>query len=194
MDIWQIPAGGGEPQRLTWHNSRVSFPTLLDERTLLYLATSADGSGPWIHALDLENRTTHRVKSASNAYTSLAATADGRRLVVTESHPTASLWSVRLTDGIAGPERRHSDSHSHAARRFAEARTRLASVSSAEGGNGRALEARRIGGRARAVERPGRPCHRWTRAERRRSASRIHRAESRQDVALPDELGRQWRA
>lgn len=104
MDIWQIPASGGDPQRLTWHNSRVSFPTLLDERTLLYLATSADGSGPWTYALDLQNRTTQRVKTASNAYTSLAATADGRRLVVTESHPTASLWSVRLTDGIAGPQ------------------------------------------------------------------------------------------
>ncbi|MGH8178009.1 MAG: winged helix-turn-helix domain-containing protein [Steroidobacter sp.] len=103
MDIWQIPASGGDPQRLTSHNSRVSFPTLLDERTLLYLATSADGSGPWVYALNLENRTTHRVKSASNAYTSLAATADGRRLVVTESRPTASLWSVRLTNGIAGP-------------------------------------------------------------------------------------------
>lgn len=104
MDLWQIPASGGDPQRLTWHNSRVSFPTLLNERTLLYLATSADGAGPWMYALDLEDRTTHRVKSASNAYTSLAATADGRRLVVTEPHPTASLWSVRLTDGSAGPE------------------------------------------------------------------------------------------
>jgi DNA-binding winged helix-turn-helix (wHTH) protein/Tol biopolymer transport system component len=102
MDIWQIAASGGEPQRLTWHNSRLSFPTLLDEHTLLYLATSEDGSGPWIYALDLADRSTHRVKSASNAYTSLAATADGRRLVVTESRPTASLWSVRLTDGIAG--------------------------------------------------------------------------------------------
>jgi DNA-binding winged-HTH domains len=104
MDLWQISAGGGEPERLTRHNSRVSFPTLLNERTLLYLATSADGSGPWTYALDLLDRTTHRVKSASNAYTSLAATADGGRLVVTESHPTASLWSVRLTDGIAGPD------------------------------------------------------------------------------------------
>lgn len=104
MDIWQVPASGGDPQRLTWHNSRVSFPTLLDERTLLYLATAPDGSGPWTFALDLQNRSTQRVKTASNAYTSLAATADGRRLVVTESHPTASLWSVRLTDGIAGPQ------------------------------------------------------------------------------------------
>jgi DNA-binding winged helix-turn-helix (wHTH) protein/Tol biopolymer transport system component len=104
MDIWQIAASGGEAQRLTRHNSRLSFPTLLDERTLLYLATSADGSGPWIHALDLEQRTTHRLKSASNPYTSLAATTDGRRLVVTESRPIASLWSVQLQDGIAGPD------------------------------------------------------------------------------------------
>jgi DNA-binding winged helix-turn-helix (wHTH) protein/Tol biopolymer transport system component len=104
MDLWQIAASGGEPQRLTWHNSRVSFPTLLNERTLLYLATAPDGSGPWIHALDLEKRVTHRVKSASSAYTSLAATADGRRLIVTAPHPTASLWSVQLTDGIAGPD------------------------------------------------------------------------------------------
>jgi Tol biopolymer transport system component/DNA-binding winged helix-turn-helix (wHTH) protein len=104
MDLWEIPAGGGEPQRLTSHNSRISFPTLLDARTLLYLATSEDGSGPWIYALDLEDRTTHRVKSASNAYTSLAASADGRRLVVTEPHPTASLWSVQLQDGIASAD------------------------------------------------------------------------------------------
>jgi Tol biopolymer transport system component/DNA-binding winged helix-turn-helix (wHTH) protein len=102
MDLWQIAATGGEPQRLTWHNSRLSFPTLLDARTVLYLATSEDGSGPWIYALDLEDRSTHRVKSASNPYTSLAASADGRRLVVTESRPSASLWSVQLTDGIAG--------------------------------------------------------------------------------------------
>ncbi|HEV8332239.1 MAG TPA: winged helix-turn-helix domain-containing protein [Steroidobacteraceae bacterium] len=104
MDLWQIRATGGEPQRLTWHNSRVSFPTLLDERTLLYLATSADGSGPWIHALDLTDHSTHRLKSAGNVYSSLAATPDGRRLIATVPHPTASLWSVRLTDGIVGPE------------------------------------------------------------------------------------------
>jgi Tol biopolymer transport system component/DNA-binding winged helix-turn-helix (wHTH) protein len=104
MDLWQIAASGGEPQRLTWHNARVSFPALLDQRTLLYLATTPDGSGPWIHAFDLEKRVTHRLKSASNAYTSLAVSADGRRLIVTAPHPTASLWSVRFTDGVAGPD------------------------------------------------------------------------------------------
>ncbi len=102
MDLWKIAATGGEPQRLTWHNSRVSFPALLNERTLLYLATAADGSGPWMHALDLADLTTHRVKAASHAYTSLAATTDGRRLVATEPHPTASLWTLKLTNGVSG--------------------------------------------------------------------------------------------
>lgn len=104
MDLWQVPVSGGAPQRLTWHDSQVSFPVQIDDRTLLYLATSADGSGPWLHALDLESRATHRAKSASNAYTSLAATADGRRLLVTEARPTASLWSVQLTQDAAAAD------------------------------------------------------------------------------------------
>jgi Tol biopolymer transport system component len=103
MDIWQVPARGGAAQRLTHHNSRVSFPTFIDARTLLYLATSADGAGPWIFALDLDSGVSHRIKSASNAYTSLAASADGRRLLATEAHPIAGLWRVRLSEGVAGP-------------------------------------------------------------------------------------------
>jgi Tol biopolymer transport system component len=101
MDLWRVRASGGEPEQLTWHNSRVGFPTLLDKRTLLYLATAADGSGPWLHALDLERRESHRVKTASNQYTSIAASADGRRIVASEAHPTASLWRVPLSDGTA---------------------------------------------------------------------------------------------
>ena len=57
------------------------------------------------------------MKSASNAYTSLAATADGRRLVVTEAQPTASLWRVQSDRRDRRPRGRHADSHSHAARR-----------------------------------------------------------------------------
>ena len=30
MDVWRIRPTGGEPERLTFHNSRVTFPTLLD--------------------------------------------------------------------------------------------------------------------------------------------------------------------
>jgi DNA-binding winged helix-turn-helix (wHTH) protein/Tol biopolymer transport system component len=102
MDIWRIRASGGPPEQLTWHNSRVSYPILLDKRTLLYLATAEDGSGPWLHALDLEHRTSHRLKTAGNPYTSIAATPDGRHIVATEEHLTARLWRVHLGGGIAG--------------------------------------------------------------------------------------------
>ena len=96
MDVWRLPASGGSAEQLTWHNSRVGFPTPLDRRTLLYLATEADGSGPWLYALDLERRQSHRVKTAGNQYTSIDVTADGRRIVAAEEHPTASLWRVTL--------------------------------------------------------------------------------------------------
>ena len=49
-DIWRIRSEGGEPERLTFHGSRVTFPTFLNNRTLLYLASDHDGSGPWIYA------------------------------------------------------------------------------------------------------------------------------------------------
>jgi DNA-binding winged helix-turn-helix (wHTH) protein/Tol biopolymer transport system component len=101
MDLWRLRVSGGEPERLTWHNSRVSFPTLLGKRMLLYLATAADGSGPWLHVMDLQRRESRRVKTASNPYTSIAASLDGRRIVATEAHPAASLWRVSLGDAPA---------------------------------------------------------------------------------------------
>jgi serine/threonine protein kinase/Tol biopolymer transport system component len=100
-DVWRIRPSGGEPQRLTFHDSRVTFPTLLDDRTLLYLASDDDGSGPWIFAMDLERRVPHRISSGIEEYTSLAASADGRRLVATVSRSTAGLWRVPIGDGVS---------------------------------------------------------------------------------------------
>jgi Tol biopolymer transport system component/DNA-binding winged helix-turn-helix (wHTH) protein len=95
-DVWQVPATGGEPERLTLHNSRVSFPTLLDKRTLLYLATAPDGSGPWVHALDLDRRVSRRLNTGVDEYRSLAASADGRRIVATVATSTSRLWRAAL--------------------------------------------------------------------------------------------------
>jgi Tol biopolymer transport system component len=101
-DVWRVRPTGGEAERLTVHESRVTFPVLLDARTLLYLATDADGYGPWIYAMDVERRVAHRVSVGVEEYTSLGADAAGRRLVATVSRPSAGLWRVPIGDQVAG--------------------------------------------------------------------------------------------
>ena len=97
MDIWRISAGGGTPERMTNHDSLVSYPIFVNAHTLLYLASDADGFGPWIHSLDVERRMSQRVSSGIDRYTSLAASADGRRLVATLARPKSTLWRVPIT-------------------------------------------------------------------------------------------------
>jgi Tol biopolymer transport system component len=103
LDIWRIPAAGGPAERITSHDARVSHPVFLDRRTLLYLATDPDGSGPWLHSVDVERRVPHRLTSGLDRFTSLAASADGRRLVVTVARPKRTLWRLPLADGPAEP-------------------------------------------------------------------------------------------
>ena len=98
QDIWRIRPHGGSPERITFHNSRVSYPTFLDGSTLLYLATSSDGKGPWIYGLDVERRVPHRISGGVERYTSLAVSGDGRRLVATAATQSrTSLWRVPLS-------------------------------------------------------------------------------------------------
>jgi Tol biopolymer transport system component len=92
LDIWRVAPGGGTPERITSHFGPVSYPVLLDRRTLMYLASDADGSGPWLYSMDIERRIPHRLTSGLEHYTSLAASADGRRLVATQASPKRTLW------------------------------------------------------------------------------------------------------
>ena len=101
LDIWRIAPGGGRPERITSHNGRVSHPVFLNPRTLMYLASDPDGSGPWLYSMDVERRIPHRLTSGPDRYTSLAASADGRRLVVTLARPKRTLWRLRLGDSPA---------------------------------------------------------------------------------------------
>jgi Tol biopolymer transport system component len=96
LDIWRIPSTGGTPERMTRQNAFVSYPVLLNPRTLLYLATDADGSGPWLHSMDVERRIAHRLTSRLDRFTSLAAAADGRRLVATLASSKTSLWRLQI--------------------------------------------------------------------------------------------------
>ena len=52
-DIWRIPPSGGTPERITNHNARVSHPVFLNARTLLYLASEPDGTGPFLYSVDV---------------------------------------------------------------------------------------------------------------------------------------------
>ena len=101
LDLWRIPASGGAPERLTHHDGQVSHPVLLDARTLLYLATDPDGLGPWLYAVDVEERVPRRVSAGVDRYTSLTASADGRRLLATVATRQGTLWRVPLVDGRA---------------------------------------------------------------------------------------------
>src|SRR6267154_5265004 len=101
LDIWRITPAGGTPERITSHHGRVSHPVLLDRRTLMYLASDPDGSGPWLYSMDVERRIPHRLTSGLDRYTSLAASADGRRLVVALASPMRTLWRLRLADSPA---------------------------------------------------------------------------------------------
>jgi Tol biopolymer transport system component len=101
VDIWRITPAGGTPERITSQNGRVTHPILLDRRTLLYLANDRDGSGPWLYSMDLERRTPHRLTPGLDRYTSLAASADGHRLVVTLATPKITLWRIQLSDSPA---------------------------------------------------------------------------------------------
>lgn len=105
MDVWRIPADGGTPERVTSHNSRVAYPVLFDERTLLYTATADDGTGPWLYWMDLKDRLPQRATKTVEHYISIAVSAEvpgrPRRLVATVSNPSIQLWTVPITTGVA---------------------------------------------------------------------------------------------
>ncbi|HEY2067215.1 MAG TPA: protein kinase [Gemmatimonadaceae bacterium] len=106
MDVWRIPSNGGAAERITRHDSRVAYPALLDDRTLVYTATADDGTGPWLYTMDLNDRVAHRVSTGVEHYVSVSASAQRAgqpwRLVATVSNPEVRLWSVPIATGVAG--------------------------------------------------------------------------------------------
>jgi Tol biopolymer transport system component len=98
MDIWRVAPSGGQPERFTNRNANIATLAPIDARTLLYVSPAEDGSGPWLYALDLENRTSRRISYGLEQYLSVAASADGRRLVATVANPSAGLWKVPILD------------------------------------------------------------------------------------------------
>src|SRR5580704_4511314 len=104
MDLWRIDPAGRNAERLTQINTDVAYPTPVGDRTVFYVARDEDGSGPWLWAFDLKRRDSRRVSVGLEQYTSVQASADGRKLVATISNPIAGLWTVPILDRVV-PDR-----------------------------------------------------------------------------------------
>lgn len=102
LDVYRIsPDDGKPPERLTHHDAWVADPAPLDEKTVLYVARADDGTGPWLYALDVEKKASHRVGDGTTHYTTVSASLDGKRIVASAGSQTASLWSVPISDSVA---------------------------------------------------------------------------------------------
>jgi Tol biopolymer transport system component/DNA-binding winged helix-turn-helix (wHTH) protein len=106
MDIWRIPAFITNPppipERITHLNARVAYLAWLNSRTLIYSATAEDGSGQWLYSMDVEHRIPHRVSSGiEDQYLSVSVNkVFPHRLVTSVAHPSASLWTVPVSERI----------------------------------------------------------------------------------------------
>jgi len=108
MNLWRMRPDGSQEEQLTTDQLNVGFPTPINEDTVLFTARGPDGSGPWIWSIDLSSKVTERVSVGLEHYTSLAASADGRRVVATAANPKAALWQVPIP-GASAPPRREED-------------------------------------------------------------------------------------
>jgi len=100
MDIWRTPIGGGAPERLTEVNRDIRYLALLDDGAVLFVAPDQDGAGPWLWSLNPDTKSIRRISSGLEVYSSIDASADGRRLVATISNPTANLASLPILDRL----------------------------------------------------------------------------------------------
>ena len=78
---------------LTHHDAAVAYPMLLDRRTLLYVSTADDGTGPWLYSMDVDERVARRVTTGVEHTLSVAAAAPiagaPRRL---DEYPAQTAW------------------------------------------------------------------------------------------------------
>jgi serine/threonine protein kinase len=100
MDLWRIRPDGTGGERLISGTLGPSYPTSLDEKTLLFIGQEQNGAGPWLWAFDLEQRVARRLSFGLEQYTSLSASADGRRLAASVANPQVGLWQVPIRKEI----------------------------------------------------------------------------------------------
>jgi len=101
MDLWRIRPDGSGSESLNTGTRGPAYPTPIDERTLLFIGQEQNGAGPWLWAFDLEHRVARRLSFGLEQYTSIAASADGRRLAASVANPQVALWQVPIRDDFA---------------------------------------------------------------------------------------------
>ena len=101
-DVWRlsVDSRGAQPVRLTFHNARVSHPTVLDADTLLYIATASDSDDQALYALDLASGTSRRITTGGEQHTSVSVGGVGadRRLALTKVNVTSEIWTIPIGD------------------------------------------------------------------------------------------------
>jgi Tol biopolymer transport system component len=102
MDVWRARVSDGQREPLTRLNAAATTLAPIDPNTVLYVAPDGDGLGTWLWALDVESRTSRRVFTGLEQHTSVAASADGRRVVATVANPEPTFFSVPLGGRPAG--------------------------------------------------------------------------------------------
>jgi Tol biopolymer transport system component len=103
LDIFRMHPDGTGLERLTHHGSRVTHPVFVDARTLLYLQHDGQQAGGTLRALDVETRASQSLARGLERYLSLAASADGRRIVATLANTKRTLWRVPFGERGAAP-------------------------------------------------------------------------------------------
>jgi Tol biopolymer transport system component len=99
LDVYRIRPDGTGLERLTQHDARVTHPVPLDRSSLLYLVSDGKSAGGTMHLLDLETRMSRPLIRGIERYHSLAASADGHRIVATLANTKGTLWRVPVDDG-----------------------------------------------------------------------------------------------
>ena len=102
MEIWRTRPDASVREQVGGPATALNFLTVIDPRTVLYVARDRDQSGPWLWWLDIPTHKSSRVITALDRYTHLSASRDGRRIVAATSRPTTALWRVPILDDVAG--------------------------------------------------------------------------------------------
>ena len=97
MSLWRVQANQGDAPEALTDREVVTSLAPLDPAHGAVQARDPLGAGPWLYALDTETRTSHRVIQGLEQYTSIAASANGRRLVASVAKPRAELLTIPIS-------------------------------------------------------------------------------------------------